>query len=190
MDIKESTNILMTSSVNNKDELINWINSNAEVITIEEVTEINDIPIVILEDFECSYLKENDNLTNIDNIKLNILKSIVSKKDTIVFNNVLTYVGVNFKNKVISKLKKQKKKIINYTTEIEETLLLDYTIVKHKDKIIMEGNTKDILLEEKILKRLGFNLPFIVELSNGLKLYGLIDKTYYDIESLVNDLWK
>ena len=54
----------------------------------------------------------------------------------------------------------------------------------------MEGNTKDILKEEKIIKKLGFNMPFIIELSNGLKYYNIVDKLYYDNESLVNDLWK
>ena len=53
----------------------------------------------------------------------------------------------------------------------------------------MEGYKEDILKEEKILKKLGFNLPFIVELSNGLKYYGLVNKLYYDNESLVSDLW-
>ena len=54
----------------------------------------------------------------------------------------------------------------------------------------MEGNYKEILKEEKILKKLGFNLPFILELSLGLKYYNLTNDLYYDNESLVNYLWK
>ena len=54
----------------------------------------------------------------------------------------------------------------------------------------MEGKSKLVLQEEKILKKLGFNLPFIVELSNSLKYYQLVDKTYFDSLELVEDLWK
>jgi len=54
----------------------------------------------------------------------------------------------------------------------------------------MEGKKELVLQEEKILKKLGFNLPFIVELSNGLKYYGVIDKVYFNNEELVNVLWK
>ena len=54
----------------------------------------------------------------------------------------------------------------------------------------MEGKKELVLQEEKILKKLGFNLPFIVELSNGLKLYKVIDKVYFNNEELVGELWK
>ena len=40
----------------------------------------------------------------------------------------------------------------------------------------MEGNTKDILKEEKIIKKLGFSMPFIIELSNGLKYYNIVER--------------
>ena len=87
-------------------------------------------------------------------------------------------------------LKSQNKQIINYTTEIEETLLLEYLIVVHENKVIMEGKTEEVLSIEKIIKKLGFNLPSIIELSNGLKYYEVVSNTYYDIEGLVEDLWK
>ena len=54
----------------------------------------------------------------------------------------------------------------------------------------MEGKKELVLLEEKILKKLGFNLPFVVELSNGLKYYGLVNKVYFNMEELVDVLWK
>ena len=87
-------------------------------------------------------------------------------------------------------LKENNKQIINYTTDIEETLLLEYLMVIQNNNIIMEGLKEDILKEEKILQKLGFNLPFIVELSLGLKYYNLVDNLYFNNESLVNSLWK
>ena len=56
--------------------------------------------------------------------------------------------------------------------------------------LMLDGKTLDVLNNEKILKRLGFDLPFMIDLSIQLKLYGLIDRTYLNMEDLVNNLWK
>ena len=66
-----------------------------------------------------------------------------------VFFNVLTYLNKDFKEKVMKYLKEHQKRIINYTMEIEETLWLDYLIVIHEEKVIMEGKSKLVLQEEK-----------------------------------------
>ena len=63
-------------------------------------------------------------------------------------------------------------------------------IVLDKGQIVMEGKTRQILLQEKILKRLGIGLPFYIDLSIQLKLYGLIDNIRLSKEDLVEDLWK
>jgi hypothetical protein len=54
----------------------------------------------------------------------------------------------------------------------------------------IDGKTLDVLKNEKILKRLGFSLPFMLDLSIQLELYGLINKTYLNKEGLVKNLWK
>jgi len=185
-----NTTILFTSKTNINADIIELINNGCEVITKNNNYDISDINIKTLEDFNCLDLKYKKRLTKIDEIKINILSSLTSKKKCIVFNNLLTYIDNNFKRKIIKELKKQEKIIINYTSEIDETLLLDYLIVLHKEDLIMEGETKEILKEEKILKKLGFNLPFILELSKGLQYYDIIDKPHYILESLVNELWK
>ena len=185
-----NTTILITSKTKYNNDIIELINNGCEVITKDSNNSISDLSLEILENFNCMYLKNKNDITKIDEIKINILSTLTSNKKNIVFINVLTYVDNEFKRKLIKELKKQDKRIINYTSEIEETLLLDYLLVLRDTEIIMEGLTKEILKEEKILKKLGFNLPFIVELSNGLQYYRLINKTHYVSESLVNTLWK
>ena len=135
-------------------------------------------------------LKNKKDLTDFDELKLKILSCLNSNNEVFVFMNVLTYLDNDFKERLIRYLKLGNRRIINYTTDIEETLLLDYIVVIHENKVIMEGKKELILQEEKILKKLGFNLPFVVELSNGLKYYGLVNKTYFNNKELVNDLWK
>ena len=44
--------------------------------------------------------------------------------------------------------------------------------------------------KDTLLNRIGLELPFIIDLSSKLKLYGLIDDLYVDIDKLVFDIWK
>ena len=184
--VTRNTSILCTSKFNYSDHILSLLNKDSYIIS--KNSNYDNIPHTLLEKFH--FKESKDYLTNIDQIKLNILSSLTTSKKVIVFFDVLTYVDYDFKIKVIAKLKSQDKIIINYTSEIEETLLMDYLVVIHDNKIIMEGNTKDLLKEEVLIKKLGFNLPFIIELSNNLQYYNLVNKTYFDLESLVNDLWK
>lgn len=183
------TTVLISSNYNYNSDVLMFLNNSCEVIIRNKTYNLEYIPNNILLDFNCTYLKKKKVLTKIDYIKVNLLNSLISQKKIIVFFNVLDYIDQEFKNKLLKELKKQDKRIINYTSEIEEVTLLDYLIVIKDNKIVMEGTTKNILKEEKILKKLGFNLPFSVELSIGLKYYKLIKELYYDNESLVNELW-
>ena len=184
------TTILTTSSFNYTNDAIYYINNNCVVITKNRTTTNFDIPEDLYALFSLEELKNKKDLTEFDELKLKILSCLNSNSKIFVFMNVLTYLDSDFKEKVIRYLKLGNKRIINYTTDIEETLLLDYIVVIHENKIIMEGKKELVLKEEKILKKLGFHLPFVVELSNGLKYYGLVTKTYFNNKELVNDLWK
>ena len=185
-----NTTILYTSSFNYTDDAIYYLDNNCIVITKDRSMETFEISNDIFELFHEEKLIHKKDLTKIDELKLKILASLNTTKNVFVFCNVLTYLDKAFKERLIRYLILNKKRIINYTTDIEETLLLDYLVVLHENKIIMEGKKELVLQEEKILKKLGFNLPFIVELSNGLKYYGVIDKVYFNNEELVNVLWK
>ena len=184
------TTILTISSFNYTNDAIYYINNNCVVITKNRTTTNFDIPEDLYALFSLEELKNKKDLTEFDELKLKILSCLNSNNKIFVFMNVLTYLDSDFKEKVIRYLKLGSKRIINYTTDIEETLLLDYIVVIHENKIIMEGKKQLVLKEEKILKKLGFHLPFVVELSNGLKYYGLVTKTYFNNKELVNDLWK
>ena len=184
------TSILFTSEynyLNDAKELIN--NSSLVVINGEDKMSVNDIPPSIIIRFNCDYLLQKKDLTLIDQIKINILCNLTSSKPVLVFMDILTYLDSNFKKEVIKYLKEKNKRIINYTSNIEETLMLEYIIIIQNDIIIMEGLKESVLQEEKIIKKLGFSLPFIVDLSSGLKYYNLVTKIYFDNERVVNDLW-
>ncbi len=184
------TTILIDSSYNYSKEIAEYLNNECIVIKKDSYLTPYGISNDLYKYFECEYLQNKTILTKIDEIKLNILSNLSNANKVYVFFNILTYLDEGFKIKLIKYLSSLNKIIINYTSDIEETLLLDYLIVIYNNEVIMEGQKELVLKEEKILKKLGFGLPFIVELSSGLKYYGLIDKIYYNNESLVDALWK
>lgn len=116
--------------------------------------------------------------------------ALVHNPKILILDEALTYVD-NFEKeniyKVLTDLKKKGLTIINVTHDIEETLFSDNIIVLNNG-IVFNGRKEDLYKSD--IKKLGFDLPFIVELSNRLIFYDLIDRIYYDMEELVNTLWK
>lgn len=102
-----------------------------------------------------------------------------------------TFYGLKDKEirEIISLLKRQNIKFILITSDIEQALYGDYIKVFDGANIILEGNKEVVLKEEKTLKKLGYGLPFVVDLSTQLNYYDIFDKIYYDMDELVGDLW-
>ena len=185
-----NTTILCSSTINYKEDTMDLIKNNCTILSKDDYGHIEEIPDSMLLKFKITDLKTKSDLSKIDNLKISILTNLIDANKTVVLYNILTYLDKEFKEQLIEHLKETDKQIINYTTEIEETLYLDYIIVINKQGIVMEGTKEEILKEEKILNKLGFHLPLLVALSNDLKYYNLLNETYYTKESLVNALWK
>lgn len=130
-----------------------------------------------------------DNYKDYYVVDSNFKKEDLLLKNKIIFFNVLNNLNEDKVKSLYNFLKENKIKFINVTNDMELVLCTDYLIIYDKDKIIIEGNTLEVLKQEKLLKRVGLNLPFIVELSLLLKDYSLISEIYLDKESLVNKLW-
>ena len=139
--------------------------------------------------------------TNLNKNILDLYKDYVVIENNFTYGELLKYKQVIFFNVLSSLTETEIKKLfkflkdnnilyINVTNDIEELLYTDKLIIYDKEKVLVEGNTIELLKNEKLLKRLGFNLPFIVQISILLKDYNLIDKIYFDKESLVGELWK
>lgn len=99
----------------------------------------------------------------------------------------------NLRNKekvaLLKQLHKQGITFINITTNIEDSLFGDRIMVFDENKLILEDTKEIVLKNEKILKKLGYGLPFSVDLSIQLNYYDILKKVYYDIDEMVNVLW-
>lgn len=137
-------------------------------------------------------LKQYEEYRIIEKIDFNKLKEIIYNypEKTIVFNDCLRKFKVKEKETIIDMLSARKVNFINITSNIEEVLYSDYLYVYYDGKIAIEGKTLEVLKMEKILKRLGFALPFTVDMSIQLQLYNLINDTFVDNRKLVDELWK
>lgn len=107
----------------------------------------------------------------------------------VVFNESWYNLRNNEKKVIIELLKKQNINFVNITSNIEDSLLSDYIVVFDENKKVLEGNTEVVLRNEKVLKKLGYGLPFVVDLSIQLTYYDILDKVYYNMDKLTEDLW-
>lgn len=107
----------------------------------------------------------------------------------VIFNEILYGLKLDEKMKIFKLLKKQNISYINVTSNVEDALYSDYIFVYDGNKLVLEGNRNEVLKEEKTLKRLGYGLPFVVDLSIQLNYYDIFNKVYYDLDELVRALW-
>ena len=107
----------------------------------------------------------------------------------VIFNETLYGLKLDEKMKIFKLLKKQNISYINVTSNVEDALYSDYIFVYDGNKLVLEGNRNEVLKEEKTLKRLGYGLPFVVDLSIQLNYYDIFNKVYYDLDELVGALW-
>ena len=125
--------------------------------------------------------------------KMMVIATLVHDPKVLILDEALTMLDPFDKEKILKILKELNDKgltIINISHDIEDTLISDKIYVLNSGKIVLEGTKEEVYKEEKKLHNLGFNLPFMVELSNRLMFYNLIDHTIYDMEEMVNTLWK
>lgn len=107
----------------------------------------------------------------------------------VIFNETLYGLKLDEKMEIFKLLKKQNISYINVTNNVEDALYSDYIFVYDGNKLVLEGNRNEVLKEEKTLKRLGYGLPFVVDLSIQLNYYDIFNKVYYDLDELVRALW-
>lgn len=131
--------------------------------------------------------KSYSELNNSDRQLVNLAAALVHKPNIVILDEALC---IDNKIDILKKLKKLKKTVIIISHDIEDTLISDNIVVIDDGKIVLMGNKKKIYKEEKLLNSLGYKLPFIVELSNRLMFYDLIDHTVYDMKEMVDLLWK
>ena len=120
---------------------------------------------------------------------IQVISNLIKGIDYLVLDDILCYLNDDMIDTIIKYAKDNEISIINITSNIDEILLSSYSYFLYEGKIAMEGETLSCLREEKLLKRLGFNLPFMVDLSTQLMYYDILDKVYLDEKEMVDAIW-
>lgn len=149
-----------------------------------------------------SRLLKIDNLLDVDPRSLSggekqrvaLASILVIRPKIIILDEALAMIDSIEKKEILNILKglnsEKKVTIINITHDLEETLYGNKIVVIDKGIKLIEGSTLDVLKKDRILTKLGFKLPFMVDLSLKLQLYNLIDDIQLDMDDLVVSLWK
>ena len=170
-----------------KDELrYSLENTNvAPKIIREKLNEINDY-------FGINKIlnKSISNLSLNDKTLVKILSYAIMEPTYLALDDLLVDLDTRTKILLLNYLNSKDIMLINVTTNMEDVLYTDYMMCLYDGISAIDGKTLDVLKNEKILKRLGLSLPFMLDLSIQLELYGLINKTYLNKEGLVKNLWK
>ncbi len=125
-----------------------------------------------------------------DRVLIKILSYAIYNPSYIAIDDLLIYLDTRTKILLLNYLHAKGITLINVTTNMEDVLYTDYILCLYDGINAIDGRTLDVLKNEKLLKRLGFDLPFYYDLSIQLELYGLIKKVYLNKEAMVSNIWK
>ncbi len=174
-----------------KDEIFLSLNRlNLSVTKIEE--KIEDITDLLkLEDLMD---KDPKILSGGELQRVALASILVYNPKILILDDALSMISSKDKAMIIKVIKRYKKDnnmtIINFTDDLEESFGSNRLIVISKGKILFDGKPKEVMENDTLLNRMGVEIPFIVDLSSKLKLYGLLEDIYFDDEKLVYDIWK
>lgn len=161
---------------NTVEEELSFVSNNEEDV----LTVIKELSIENL-------LLKRPNELSLDKQYLTMLAlCLVSNVKIIILDNIIMNNNIR---KILKKINKKGITIINFTTNVEDVLYGNYTVILNK-VILFSGSNRKLLNHLDVLKSLNMDVPFILDLSEKLMFYDLIDKKYTNMEKLVNDVWK
>lgn len=121
---------------------------------------------------------------------IKILSMLICNPKILGIDNLFPYLHQEHRELIIKYIKKNNISLINVISDGEYLKYTDEVVVLNECVSIFKGSVKELLNGNSILPYIGIKLPFSVELSSNLILYGLVDKIYFDNSKLVNKLWK
>lgn len=142
-----------------------------------------------------SLLKENPfELSGGEKQKVALGCALMLEPRILILDEALIMIDEKERTQVLKLLKKycveKRVTILSFTHDLEETLYSNRLVILNKGKIIVDGPIPYVYEQERIMRKIGLEVPFEVELSEKLMLYDLIDDIELDLRKLVTKLWK
>lgn len=120
--------------------------------------------------------------------------SIIHKPSLLILDNPFSMLSNQdrlFMNYILTTLvEKEHMTVLMTSNSLEDSIYADYLYVMDNGEIIIEGPPLKVMKEDTLLSRYNMSIPFMVDLSNKLRFYNLIDGVVVDMERMVDKLWK
>lgn len=137
--------------------------------------------------------KSIEDLSGGEKAKVALAVALIHEPKILILDESLSMIDEEEKNNILKVLDRKHKEgltIISVIHDLRESYLADRLIILNKGEIMLDGKPLKVMEYDKILNRLGIELPFEIELSIKLKLYGLLDELIPDVEKMVDTLWQ
>lgn len=138
--------------------------------------------------------KETDKLSNLEKVKVLIGASLVHFPKVLFLDDIFKKLRDRDKKEIFNILEAIRKKfdlgILFTTSDINDVIGLNHIIVLYDEKNALEGDFDVLIKQDNELAKMGFEIPIMIDLSRKLQFYELIDNIYYDVDKVVNKLWK
>ncbi len=149
---------------------------------IEELAKIFKIEKLLSERIDSLYLE--------DKILVKILSYLIIDPKIIAIDDLFSYLDPKKLEILFDYVRDHNMSMIYVTTNPEHLLLADDIVLMNNYKAIICSDRRQFFSGNSVLPYMGLGLPFIIEMSHNLELYGLVDKTYESIEKVVDHIWK
>lgn len=141
------------------------------------------------------YLKKNPlELSGGEKQKLALACALIISPRILILDEALMMVDINEREKLLNIIKEYNKQsrvtVISFTHNLEEAIYSDRLVILNKGKIVVDGAFPNVFSEERVMRKIGLEVPFMVELCQKLKVYGLVNEIDLDMDKVVSGLWK
>lgn len=140
-------------------------------------------------------LKENPlDLSGGEKQKVALGCALILEPRILILDNAFIMIDIKERESILRALKeyndRKRVTILSFSNNLDEMLYSNRLIVLNKGKIIIDGPYPEVFMEERVMRKIGLEVPFMVELSQKLKLYDLSSDIELDMKRLVSKLWK
>lgn len=129
-------------------------------------------------------------LSRIEKYLLKVVCALLKNPKYLALDDILCEFDDKLRKNIFTWCKENGITIINVTSEMETVMDTQFLYCLYNGSIILSGEIPYVFEEEKIIRRLGYKLPFIVDMSIQLGCYDLVHGFYNNKEDLVKDVWK
>ncbi len=145
-------------------------------------------------DFENKLDKKISEISMLDKAKLSIGVALMHDPDIILVDDIFKSLKPKDKDIVMDIFKllivTYNKTVIFTTSDLNDCKGLDKIVVFGDKKVLMKGSFNEIIKKDNDLSKVGIDIPIMIDLSRKLQFYDLIDDVYYDVDKVVDALWK